>query len=239
MERGMTGATGNFYCGLHEFTDMSLVIHFLSGRLAIHETSRFVDAGANVGSFSLLAAGIGKAHVIAVEPAPQTVIRLRRNIAVNGFSNLVELYQCALGESESSIRFSVDKDTMNSVVDAAYAGKWLEVPVRRLDDLTQGMAIQIMKVDVEGYESSVLKGASQTLYNPNLKVVLLEGDSEQIRRIMHHNGFAPMGYEPFQRTFLQKGEINNANNNVWVRDVDEVERTCRLAPKIDVFGFSI
>src|SRR5436190_4254041 len=31
VERGMTGATGNVYCGLHEFADMALVIHYLSG----------------------------------------------------------------------------------------------------------------------------------------------------------------------------------------------------------------
>lgn len=48
--RGMTGATGNWYCGLHEYEDMSFVMHSLrSGDL-------FVDVGANIGSYSILAA---------------------------------------------------------------------------------------------------------------------------------------------------------------------------------------
>ncbi|MFN7877977.1 MAG: FkbM family methyltransferase [Pirellula sp.] len=239
MERGMTGATGNYYCGLHEFTDMSLSIHFLSGSLAAGESTVFVDAGANIGSFSLLAAGYGGAQVVAIEPAPQTMKRLERNVVINGFSNFVRLQQCALGESESTIRFSVDKDTMNSVVDSSYAGKWLEIPVQTLDALTDDFAVHMLKIDVEGFENSVLKGARKTLSNPNLKIVLLEGDDEQIQAIMNANGFARVGYDPFRRTFLQKEEIRDGNNNVWVRNVDEIESTCRLAPIIDVFGFSI
>ena len=45
---GMTGATGNVYCGLHEFEDMALVLHALRPR------DLFVDVGANVGSYTVL-----------------------------------------------------------------------------------------------------------------------------------------------------------------------------------------
>jgi len=48
-QQGMTGATGNIYCGLHEFEDMALVLH------SIRPGDLFVDVGANVGSYSLLA----------------------------------------------------------------------------------------------------------------------------------------------------------------------------------------
>lgn len=235
----MTGATGNYYCGLHEFADMSLVIHFLSGRLVSGVSSVFVDAGANVGSFSLLAAGVRESRVVAIEPAPQTMRRLERNIVINGFSDRVKLHQCALGETESTIRFSVDKDTMNSIVDSSYAGRWLEVPVQTLDSLTDGFEIHMLKIDVEGFEDSVLKGASKTLSNPSLGIVLLEGDGEQIQAIMNSNGFSRIGYDPFRRTFLQIEEIKDSNNNVWVRNLEEIESTCRLAPIIDVFGVSI
>src|SRR5579872_7449447 len=61
-ERSMTGATGNLYCGLHEFGDMAFLLHFLrAGDL-------FVDVGANVGSFSVLASGVVGASSIALEP---------------------------------------------------------------------------------------------------------------------------------------------------------------------------
>src|SRR5438874_2610827 len=47
VERGMTGATGNLYCGLHEFFDMALVLHFL------RPGDLFLDIGANVGAYTV------------------------------------------------------------------------------------------------------------------------------------------------------------------------------------------
>ncbi len=52
-ERGMTGATGNYYCGLHEPEDMAFVLHF------VRSGDVFYDVGANVGAYSLLAAAAG------------------------------------------------------------------------------------------------------------------------------------------------------------------------------------
>ncbi len=51
VEAGMTGATGNVYCGLHEFEDMALVLH------ALRSGDLFVDIGANVGSYFMLGGG--------------------------------------------------------------------------------------------------------------------------------------------------------------------------------------
>jgi len=52
---GMTGATGNVYCGLHEFEDMALVLH------ALRLGDLFVDVGANVGSYTALGGGSRRA----------------------------------------------------------------------------------------------------------------------------------------------------------------------------------
>lgn len=61
---GMTGATCNIYVGLHEFEDMAFVLHLLrSGDL-------FVDIGANIGSYTVLAGGAVGAKCISVEPIP-------------------------------------------------------------------------------------------------------------------------------------------------------------------------
>ncbi len=56
VKRGMTGATGNIYAGLHEFADMSFLLHFL------RPNDLFVDVGANVGSYTVLASGVCKAR---------------------------------------------------------------------------------------------------------------------------------------------------------------------------------
>ena len=52
VRKGMTGATGNIYCGLHEFPDMAFVLH------ALKTTDVFLDIGANVGAYTILASGV-------------------------------------------------------------------------------------------------------------------------------------------------------------------------------------
>ena len=73
----MTGATGNIYAGLHEFNDMAFCLHLLrSGDL-------FVDVGANIGSYTVLASKVAGANSITLEPVPQTFERLKRNVNIN------------------------------------------------------------------------------------------------------------------------------------------------------------
>src|SRR6478752_1702566 len=74
VRRGMAGATGNIYVGLHEFADMMFVLHFLRGG------DLFLDIGANVGSYVILASGVCRATTWAFEPDPNTVCNLKRNV---------------------------------------------------------------------------------------------------------------------------------------------------------------
>ncbi|MCA9257280.1 MAG: hypothetical protein KDA33_16655, partial [Phycisphaerales bacterium] len=81
--RGLYGATGNIYCGLHEFEDMGFVLHLL------RKDDLFVDIGSNVGSYTVLASGAVGAHSIAVEPLKATFDHLMNNIRCNKIENLV------------------------------------------------------------------------------------------------------------------------------------------------------
>jgi len=91
VKRGMTGATGNIYLVLHEFADMMLPLHFL------REDDLFLDVGANVGSYTVLASGVCRAKTWAFEPDADTIRHLERNIAVNNLDPLVQTFECALG----------------------------------------------------------------------------------------------------------------------------------------------
>src|SRR5687768_11251882 len=71
VRNGMSGATGNVYCGFHEFEDMALVVH------ALRPADTFVDVGANIGSYTVLAGAVAGARVVAFEPAPATFAHLR------------------------------------------------------------------------------------------------------------------------------------------------------------------
>lgn len=230
VEPGMTGATGNVYCGLHEFEDMALLLHVL------RENDRFVDIGANIGSYSILAAGVCGARVLAFEPVPQTFAKLVRNLRVNGIEPLASGEQVAAGEATGILKFTADRDTMNQVASDDYAGKVIEVAVRALDELLAEFPAVMWKVDVEGFEEQVLRGAGNVLRNSELRVVLLEGASQEITATMEGEGFSRASYDPWKRSFNLKPDKNASNNNLWIRDVAELADRCSSSPLISIFG---
>ena len=59
--KGLTGATGNLYCGLAEFNDMGFLLHFL------RDSDLFIDVGANIGAYNILASGEISACTIVID----------------------------------------------------------------------------------------------------------------------------------------------------------------------------
>lgn len=115
----------------------------------------FVDVGANVGAYSLRAASKGM-RVISFEPNPENARLLRRNAELNDV--VVDLRPHALGAAEG--RASISQNGATSRIGSDMPG--VDVDVRTLDGL-QLDRVDLMKVDVEGYELDVLRGAAQTL----------------------------------------------------------------------------
>ena len=130
MKRGMTGATGNIHVGLHEFADMMFALHFL------RPDDLFLDIGANVGSYTVLAAGLCKSSALAFEPDPKTVGDLKRNIEVNGLEKLVTVHEVALGATEREVSFTVGLDTVNRVI--SQRGKHCQLVQQRSLDFSSG-----------------------------------------------------------------------------------------------------
>jgi len=192
-ERAITGATGSLYCGLHEFGDMGFVLHFRRAG------DVFVDGGANVGSFSVLASGVVGAKSIALEPVPSTFSALRLNIVVNGLEGLIEPYCLAAGRRRGHVRLSTDRGPENGAVSASYSGASAEVNMTSLEGVIENMHLALLKLDVDGSERDVLEGASRTLLQPTLKAVLLEGDSEPIAEMLSQAGFGRASYSPLTR----------------------------------------
>jgi FkbM family methyltransferase len=100
----MTGATGNLYCGLHEFYDMTFLIHFL------RPEDFFVDVGANVGSYTVLAGSHVGARTFSVEPVPSTFSKLINNISINHLNERVTPFNLALGSKKGSVKFTSSFD---------------------------------------------------------------------------------------------------------------------------------
>lgn len=203
--RGMTGATGNIYCGLHEYVDMRFVLDTLEpGDL-------FVDIGANIGSYTILASKVCGAHTISIEPDPETVKALMRNIDVNGIRSKVKVVQAALGSTTGTISFTVGRDTVNRVAKPGESNT-REVAVRTLDEVLNGSSPRVIKIDVEGFEKEVFKGATKTLSNPKLQAIITETLDNEILETLGGAGFRRVYYNPEGRTFDPRPAHGSANS---------------------------
>lgn len=235
LDRGMTGMSGNLYCGLHEFYDMALTLHFL------RPNDVFLDVGANVGSYTVLAGTTG-AECISIEPVPTTFNKLLLNIKINSFSENVDVKQVAVGATEGYVYFSTDMDTTNQVVEDDYPGNSMRIKQVTLDKITASRQsdITMCKVDVEGYERNVLNGAESLLSNSSLRIVLLEADDVAIDEVMKKNGFYRVVYDPYSRRFLQPTDNGSShqNNHMWVRELEFVQGRCESADNINILGQS-
>lgn len=234
MRRGMTAASGNVYLGLLEFMSMMLTVHLL------REGDLFLDVGANIGSYTVLASGVAGARTWAFEPDPETCRDFARNVAVNRLDAKVVLHQVALGSEDGEILFTSGDGAMNKV--ASDGDRHVQrVPQRRLDSLIGDESPIFIKLDVEGYEEQVLRGAANTLGNPSLKLIALEGTSETILRQLSDNGFERGFYDPFTRVMQRqpnklaydKGRWT-PSNEFFVRDWPYVQRRLREARPIEI-----
>ena len=233
VEREMTGATGNIYAGLHEFFDMAFCLHLLSSG------DLFVDVGANIGSYTVLASKVTGANSVALEPVPQTFERLKRNINLNEISFLVDARCCAVGANSSVIKFSSDCDTTNQVISGdEYKGKWIEVPVLSLDEILQTLKPTLIKIDVEGYEPNVIDGAKETLKSDSLLAVLIETVNPEIENILKEHGFISAYYDPFTRKVSTFNVNDVSNNYLWVKNIDQVIKRCQVSPKYQALGIN-
>ncbi|HXU29407.1 MAG TPA: FkbM family methyltransferase, partial [Thermoanaerobaculia bacterium] len=122
---------------------------------------RVADVGANLGYYALLfARAVGPGgRIDCFEPEPQNLETLAENVRLNRLGESVRIHPVAVGEAAGNVRLDPG---LNGVVTEHGA---LEVPVRRLDDLDELLdpPVDLLKIDVEGYEGPVLRGAEKLL----------------------------------------------------------------------------
>lgn len=125
----------------------------------------FVDCGANVGLWSLVAAScVGEGIVHAFEPNPRTFQKLTRNInTLNEFPASVNLHEAAVGGAEGFANFlPLDSHNISSIVPEPSEAS-ISVKITSLDQALNDCRVDAIKIDVEGYELEILRGAVNVL----------------------------------------------------------------------------
>ncbi len=148
----------------------------------------FVDIGANMGLYSMIAAVHSKARVFAFEPEGENFALLNRNIRYNNVANSVVAWCCALTDrrcvdrlymtglnaADSGHEFGAEVDPHLKPIKAAFAQGSLGYT---LDEFLSLKALPVpnhIKIDVDGIEHLVVRGAHETFRRPELKSVLIE-----------------------------------------------------------------
>jgi FkbM family methyltransferase len=139
----------------------------LTWRRVLGDGGLFIDVGANVGTYTLWAAEHG-AEVIALEPAADTFALLRENIALNRYQ--VTALQVAAGDHCGTARFTAGLDAGNSLAADGLA----VTPLVTIDSLIGDRSVAGMKVDVEGFELDVLRGATRALAEHRIALLQIE-----------------------------------------------------------------
>jgi FkbM family methyltransferase len=153
----------------------------------------FYDIGANVGAYSLIAASRFPAlRVVAFEPSALNFGQLVRNVALNGCGDRVMPLAVALADSTRLDTFNYQNLTRGGALHTigravseegrAFAPALRQrVRIHRLDDVVEMFDLPApthIKVDVDGAEPLVLRGAGDTLRHPMLRTVLVETNLE-------------------------------------------------------------
>jgi FkbM family methyltransferase len=169
-----------------------------------------VDAGANLGVFTLYALALGAKKVAAFEPVPETCAMLKANLALNRAAGKVKVFNLALGRAKGSATLFYNTRGEGSATIApggggrgiTYAEK-KAVQVAPLGALLRGRA-DFIKLDVEGSEADVLLGAAQLIkkYKPVLSLAAYHkaGDRRELPRVV--NSIRP-GYDITFNSFAE------------------------------------
>lgn len=147
-----------------------LTLRLLQKLLRLGDT--YVDIGAHIGYVSLVARlAVGETgRVIAIEPQPYNCERLLRNWEINDFTNL-SLHVAAAGAENGFVRLPqqarTDKSRLSLALDMPDAlPLQYEVSLTTVDtilDRAEATSVRVIKIDVEGYESAVLRGLTKYL----------------------------------------------------------------------------
>ncbi len=202
-------AVWTIYDGVHEWEELQFCLRYL------RPGDHFVDVGANVGVFStLVGTRIPGVRITAVEPFPPVREDLEDNLALNELD--VTVVDSAVSDAAGEATFEVlDRDVLNRLApDGGGSGGGITVPVTTLDALVGDDVPALIKIDVEGSELLVMKGARRVLARSDDAPVLLFEHAGYCR----HFGIPPAEVRTFLGRFGYHIHLLDGDLTPWHSD---------------------
>jgi FkbM family methyltransferase len=194
----------------------------------------FLDVGANIGTYALLARRLvgGDGLVVALEPHPVAAARCRENLQLNHLDD-VELHEAAVADVAGTAEFLDDFDVSNRIrsdSDGAVATR--TVAMVTLDEVLGDRPMALGKLDVEGHETAALRGAVHRLRRADPPVWQIEIFDHQLARagttreelvgLLDEHGFSLFTYrDGGSLQEVRRGE--RPVSNVWAVHRDHVD----------------
>ena len=232
----------NYYLGLVEYEDMAFLIHCLK------KENVFIDCGANLGMYTILASKVLGSDTIAFEPHPETVTKFFSLLQINNVTHKVKIINKAIGNKIDEVNFSNEKDALRRKVikDKIYdQNSSIKVKMTTLDNEISDIKKEfILKMDLEGFEYSALKGAALTLKNKNLKAIIVENNDKynknSISELLGMYGFFPIEYFPQKKEIkIYENNPGNKLNLIFIRNLEKIKSDCLLSKNFKVNSVDI
>ncbi|NQW30102.1 MAG: FkbM family methyltransferase [Ignavibacteria bacterium] len=214
-----------FLYGSYELPTVKFIRSFLKNGMTA------VDVGAQIGYLTLVMATIDKSIAVhAVEPEPVNINKLKSNIALNCLRN-VTVHEVGLSDKDGGIRLYLSNDhnagTHSTVQNVAnVSDNFVDINCYTLDSMMSDGRIKdchLIKIDVEGGELEVIKGALNTLSNSKPVIIMELSDALQnargfstmeFKRLMQDHGYSSFTISDSGKLILSSTEIGHAMENV-------------------------
>ncbi len=218
---------------LYNYNNMLLL------QMLLNDGGSFLDIGANIGSFTLIASEQEKARVYAFEPHPETFRLLQRNVELNRRNN-VSLFNVALGQADGKVFLSDDAGSTTNHIEPVKSERTVAVRCMRIDTVCSEHAIhpQYVKIDVEGFEYDVLAGFGAYLEAIDLLMIEMNGLSDQrshgqreIHALLRSNRITGPWRCDFDRKTLRLNDRSGIEDSLYLSD--------RAGLTLQQYGFTL
>lgn len=134
-----------------------------------------LDIGANIGYYTLIFAKLVGEHgkVFAFEPDPNNFALLKKNVEINGYSNVILVPKAVSNENKRAKLYLCEQNKgMHRVYNSVFCNDSIDIDCLRLDDYFQHEKISFIKIDIEGAEYHAIQGMLNLLHR-NREIKLL------------------------------------------------------------------